>query len=1723
MNLDAEYGEYREYIEEFAKTIDPHDQLPLRVSGYCLRDYEIHGEIIEWLLIYLGRSCPTTLRIYLIQTALKKILEKVQDAPEDCGYDSKRDIYQPLKLVRVVVAVVNSLIFDLQDNAKLYEVPLPPTSPNASELTKLKQPPKISVDAIKNTRRTMEDKHVIIDDFNGYFNTQDTEPTFYYGIFDGHSGSDAATYANSHLNYNISVHPSYPSDIKKAMSAAFLVTDIEFLKKANAENLNSGTTALCAIYRKIQKKLYIGWCGDSQALIARLGNVHQIVRKHSPEDAQERKRIEDLGGVVLYWSNSYRVNGSLAVSRAIGDAMHKPFVSAEPEIAVLDLDGEEDFFVMGCDGLWDSLTEDDIALTVYKRLKENPNSYSTIASELCSLAKSEGSRDNISVIVVYLKEPELIATQSWPSEIAQNKEIMADIFNPEPQPPKETLGNSDIMNNPFGEDIFMGKSTEITDLVMHPNQFENTMTNDLNTINNNLINNGTHDEDNFMQVENTQSFQPQTECNNPFTLNDDNNNSNNNFNNSDLGPETNVDPDDDLSQNEEIGEAAGGEKEKIQTEPKETDDIFDQVPISCTGIDDFTGTCEDFTGACENDPHQDEPTDKIDTSEQAEKESMESHQHIEQQDSTDAGLDERKLIKSNNEQIEQIMVAMNECTSCENDDEDLTCEEQFEKLQQLQQQYIQLPLENITENDQLESEEVDRDESMQSPFEDESICANEVNEEVAIQQQEQPLMTDLETIETAQEVVESDSSDDEWNYRKVEDNKEVDSIQTVEEHTEFSQQEQEFVESSIVEQEEKLVEDEEKTAPIEVTDHIEQLEENLAESDNKYIEEQQQVEKEVEVEQNQQEIVEEICKQEFVQDQEQLVESSIEIETDKDILEAKIEPVEEERHVLDDIEKDLQLEVDSEDTNDMDSQLNPEAKEFVPLSPVRNEFSSPPPENIRSPFINQILSGLGDAVVSQSPRKCDIPVMEDVQIPEENVFDQEADERAHEINLMGDNFQRIESPQEELNLKEAMQTDDKLEQGYKDDSQVFFEEEKIPTGDEYKELESSFDQYSNGFQSKIDDAMNRSFYEGRDNDILADPAKSILNTTQPLSDDEDSQANKKQEKEEIVIENNIVEQEQPNQVVDEEIDFLGSSLEPVKEQINIVDQFETLLMEKEPISQMESSDNFEAEKFVEEIKGINENFNKYVDTELSPTIPEAVSNVIQTVEETIFATHTSMKPIEETILDTFITETSQVSNLEFITEHKQFIDEELEIQQEIQQDIQPEIEIKENIPEVIEQVQQEELIPTMEAPAHEVSPPPVESPVQEPIVEEKPLEIVSETIQEPEKVVEQPQEDAKIESKVEEIVAAASVGIAAAAIGTAAIVSKKPSTNSIKKPDAKKVTDIKAKVPSKPAEIKKTTDLKPKTATTKPSPTTAKPPISKPAPARPTSSLTAAARPKSASTLPPIAKKLTPTSTSTPKPMEAKPKADAPKPARPASTLTKRPTISSAPATKPAPAKPITEVKPKVNGTTERKPLSSAPTTRAPIKPTSLTVKSASATTAKSPSATRPAARLSLSSVEKSASSPLKEKSLNKSLSGPATAKSPRPITSTSTTKTAVKTDLKSPSAPRPAVGVVGIKKPLTTVKKVSPTTEKTSTITSITKKPAAKPSSTAVKKTTTTTTTVIKKKVVNGDIVEETKNTTTESAEDVPALNGHHMNGNAENGVSHENEQQAIIESSAN
>ncbi|GFO27791.1 protein phosphatase 1e, partial [Plakobranchus ocellatus] len=68
----------------------------------------------------------------------------------------------------------------------------------------------------------------------------------------------------------------------------------------------------------------------------------------------ERRRIEELGGCVLFFG-AWRVNGNIAVARAIGDAAHKPFISSDADVTSLRMTGEEEYLVLACDGLWDVL------------------------------------------------------------------------------------------------------------------------------------------------------------------------------------------------------------------------------------------------------------------------------------------------------------------------------------------------------------------------------------------------------------------------------------------------------------------------------------------------------------------------------------------------------------------------------------------------------------------------------------------------------------------------------------------------------------------------------------------------------------------------------------------------------------------------------------------------------------------------------------------------------------------------------------------------------------------------------------------------------------------------------------------------------------------------------------------------------------------------------------------------------------------------------------------------------------------------------------------------------------------------------------------------------------------------------------------------------------------------------------------------------------------------
>lgn len=69
-----------------------------------------------------------------------------------------------------------------------------------------------------------------------------------------------------------------------------------------------------------------------------------------------------------------------------GDAGYKPYVTAEPDMVSIALEGNEDFLVIGCDGLWDTIGVDEAAFIVLQYIhhesKWRPSCFRRAASFL---------------------------------------------------------------------------------------------------------------------------------------------------------------------------------------------------------------------------------------------------------------------------------------------------------------------------------------------------------------------------------------------------------------------------------------------------------------------------------------------------------------------------------------------------------------------------------------------------------------------------------------------------------------------------------------------------------------------------------------------------------------------------------------------------------------------------------------------------------------------------------------------------------------------------------------------------------------------------------------------------------------------------------------------------------------------------------------------------------------------------------------------------------------------------------------------------------------------------------------------------------------------------------------------------------------------------------------------------------------------------------------------
>jgi serine/threonine protein phosphatase PrpC len=296
------------------------------------------------------------------------------------------------------------------------------------------------VSAMQGWRAQMEDDHFHV---LGLPHARDIS---IFGVFDGHGGDMVAHYAAQ--NFLTHLYKELPCDhaaddfvaksqLSFEVALMALDTELQGLNVVESGQDQSGSTSVMTLVTP--RHVVCANTGDSRAVLSRGGAAVALSYDHKPFNPGEKERIENAGSTVKF----NRVNGDLAVSRALGDFVYKrcdtvgakeQAVTAFPEVIVQPRVPEEDeFIVLACDGIWDVMSSQEVVSKVGDMLKngrpreEEPE---VAAPEATAAEDSEmeaapaaprrawdlgavcealidhclrlGSRDNMSVIIVTL-------------------------------------------------------------------------------------------------------------------------------------------------------------------------------------------------------------------------------------------------------------------------------------------------------------------------------------------------------------------------------------------------------------------------------------------------------------------------------------------------------------------------------------------------------------------------------------------------------------------------------------------------------------------------------------------------------------------------------------------------------------------------------------------------------------------------------------------------------------------------------------------------------------------------------------------------------------------------------------------------------------------------------------------------------------------------------------------------------------------------------------------------------------------------------------------------------------------------------------------------------------------------------------------------------------------------------------------------------------------------
>lgn len=263
--------------------------------------------------------------------------------------------------------------------------------------------------SMQGWRVEMEDAHITKDSLCERLSSYSM-----FAVFDGHAGKEVARVTSSEFTDHLLTLSPFDSmsdkddynqaDVIQGLHHAFQNWDrkLRTHPRLTQQGDRSGSTATGVLITP--KHYFVFNVGDSRSILVRNKKLHFASNDHKPINEEEKQRIENAGGRVMI----QRINGSLAVSRALGDFEYKQrddmgdleqLVSPDPEVTCIERHEDDNYMLIACDGIYDVMSNEEIVEFINDRFSREEDE-ANISNTLIDLCLHKGSKDNMSSVIV---------------------------------------------------------------------------------------------------------------------------------------------------------------------------------------------------------------------------------------------------------------------------------------------------------------------------------------------------------------------------------------------------------------------------------------------------------------------------------------------------------------------------------------------------------------------------------------------------------------------------------------------------------------------------------------------------------------------------------------------------------------------------------------------------------------------------------------------------------------------------------------------------------------------------------------------------------------------------------------------------------------------------------------------------------------------------------------------------------------------------------------------------------------------------------------------------------------------------------------------------------------------------------------------------------------------------------------------------------------------------